>query len=320
MNHQGYTDSRPPPPAYNRVVNKVTRGRNLRPVVLLCVILIFVWCLIVGIANIKAMNDDGVSGKLLASYIIQAALYLALCVLCLVGFWAAWVSKIKAGKAWVWTTYIGTVILLAAHVVHIALHFTFKRDITNACEVQERLDYPGSSTKEISDWCASDWRHDIWRQIAWMIFCLICAGLMIVLSRAFYHQLLDPNHGRTQQQGGPGSTHAYRMDGINQQQQTATQMPYGGPPPLANPFAPGNHDAVPDYNAPPVYVPPEKGSAYESFNAVQNERKDSMVDVRMDDGTSPHDRDLAGQTESLTQRKSNDSEDTIQGRRGEGRI
>jgi hypothetical protein len=68
-----------------------------------------------------------------------------------------------------------------------------------------------------------------------------------------------------------------------------------------------------------MYVPPEKGSAYESFNAAQNERKDSMVDVRMED-TSPHDRDLAGQTEALTPRRSNDSDETIQGRRGEGRI
>lgn len=159
------------------------------------------------------------------------------------------------------------------------------------------------------------------RQIAWMIFCLVCAGLMIVLARAFYHQLLDPNYGRTQQQpNGFAPSHAYRMDGINQEQQTSSHVPYGGPPPLANPFAPGNLDHAPDYNAPPMYVPPEKGSAYESFNAAQNERKDSMVDVRMDDAASPHDRDLAGQMEALTQRRSNDSDDTIQGRKGEGRI
>lgn len=50
----------------------------------------FIWCLIVGVANIKAMMHDGVSGKLMAAYIIQAALYLALCLLSLVVFYAGW--------------------------------------------------------------------------------------------------------------------------------------------------------------------------------------------------------------------------------------
>lgn len=146
---------------------------------------------------------------------------------------------------------------------------------------------------------------------------------MIVLARAFYHQLLDPNYGRTQQPIGFAPSHAYRMGDLGDQQQPPSQMAYGGPPPahgLSNPFAPNHHDAAPDYNAPPMYVPPEKGSAYESFNAAQNERKDSMVDVRMEDSAAPHDRDLAGQTEALAGRRSNDSDDTIQGRRGEGRI
>lgn len=71
-------------------------------------------------------------------------------------------SKIKAGKAWVWCTYIGSIILVAAHVVDIALHFVFKKDVLMACEYDERIDYPGSSTQEIEDWCAKDWRNDIW--------------------------------------------------------------------------------------------------------------------------------------------------------------
>lgn len=50
----------------------------------------FIWFLIVGVAYIKSINNQGVSGKLLASYIIQTSLYFALCLLCVVGFWAAW--------------------------------------------------------------------------------------------------------------------------------------------------------------------------------------------------------------------------------------
>lgn len=154
------------------------------------------------------------------------------------------------------------------------------------------------------------------RQIAWMIFSIICAGLMIVLARSYYHQLLDPNHGRTQSTGYAAS-YAYRMDGMNSNQ--PPHMPYGGPPPLSNPFAPSQ--AAPEYSAPPMYVAPEKGSAYESFGTNNNsDRKDSMVDVRMEDASAPHDRDLAAQTEALNTRRSNDSDDTIQGRRGEGRI
>lgn len=169
------------------------------------------------------------------------------------------------------------------------------------------------------------------RQIAWAIFCFICAALMILLARSFYHQILDPEYGRTQ-----AASHAYRMGGLNGtnnnnhfQGPPSSEMPYGGAPPpassymgpLSNPFAPSAQ--APEYNAPPSYVAPEKGSPYETFNAPSNnDRKDSMVDVRMEDASNaPHDRDLAAQTEGLTNpRRSNDSDDTIQGRRGEGRI
>lgn len=149
---------------------------------------------------------------------------------------------------------------------------------------------------------------------------------MVLVTRSFYHQILDPNHGRTQSTGYAAS-HAYRMGGMNNQPPPpSSDMPYGGPPPshmqpLTNPFAHGA--PAPEYNAPPMYVAPEKGSPYETFNGSgNNDRKDSMVDVRMDDpSNAPHDRDLAGQTEALTSsRRSNDSDDTIQGRRGEGRI
>ena len=175
-------------------------------------------------------------------------------------------------------------------------------------------------------------RHYVYRrQIAWAIFCFICAALMVLLARSFYHQILDPNHGRSQSTGYAAS-HAYRMGGLNNNNQGPPppgNMPYGGPPPptssymgpLSNPFAPGA--PAPEYNAPPMYVAPEKGSPYETFTAGSNsDRKDSMVDVRMEDAsTLPHDRDLAAQTEALTStRRSNDSDDTIQGRRGEGRI
>jgi hypothetical protein len=163
----------------------------------------FIWFLIVGVAYIKSINSEGVSGKLLASYIIQTSLYFALCLLCVVGFWAAWSvsagmcllvvavvtppaslqlvaelntqltaysdirihhpqSKIKAGKLWVLSTYLGSVILIAAQIVHIALHFAFKKDVLNSCEYDARIDYPASSSEEIADWCASDWRGDIW--------------------------------------------------------------------------------------------------------------------------------------------------------------
>lgn len=50
------------------------------------------------------MNSDGVSGKLMASYIIQAALYLSLCVLSLVGFYAAWSVSAVASSSGVLDT------------------------------------------------------------------------------------------------------------------------------------------------------------------------------------------------------------------------
>lgn len=65
---------------------------------LLVLRLSFIWTLLVGISNIKAIGRAGVSGKLLAAYIIQAALYFALVLFTFVGFWAGWTVRIHAAS------------------------------------------------------------------------------------------------------------------------------------------------------------------------------------------------------------------------------
>lgn len=48
------------------------------------------------------MGNGGVSGKLLAAYIIQATLYLVLCLLAPVGFWAAWRVSVTYLPTYTW--------------------------------------------------------------------------------------------------------------------------------------------------------------------------------------------------------------------------
>lgn len=154
---------------------------------------------------------------------------------------------------------------------------------------------------------------------------------MFVLARSFYHQLLDPNFGRVQQGNGIAASDRFRLDAMNASQ----NMPYNGPQdaPFTPPYtAQGDAPSYGGYAAPPMYVAPEKGTPYAGVG-MDNDRKDSMVDVNMDlnaaghreerDNGLHHDRDLVGQTEPLSNRQSRgstDSDDTIQGRRGEGQV
>jgi hypothetical protein len=230
-----------------------------------------------------------------------------LALLEVVGFWAAWKQQIKAGKLYTWLVILGAVLVVVAETIRLALHFVFKQDILNACAVQERNDldtYTSASDAEITDWCYKAWRNNVYKDIAWIVFGIVCSYFMYVLARAYVHQLSDPAFGRVQ-----ANSDRYRMNEIE-----AQNVPYGQDPPFVPPYG-GPAGASAGYAPPPVYdapayTPPEKGFAFSDGK--------KQGDVGTADA---HDRDIAGQTEhNQNPFGRSESETTLPGREREGRL
>ncbi|KAK0447115.1 hypothetical protein EV421DRAFT_1901237 [Armillaria borealis] len=187
--------SRPPPPqgappSY-AFVTRVYQ-RNLRPVVLLCAFLSALWALFsaVRIISISVAKDQGL-GSLVTFGIVLGVLHMGIFVCELFGMFAA---------------YTRTLIVFAAGLVQVIIHFSLKNDIINECSTfstdQDVLYYPFGfwgpvshdtiSAGEAQDWCRNAWDHDSWADIVTLIVTLILAGMFNALAFAYYRQALDP--------------------------------------------------------------------------------------------------------------------------------
>jgi len=345
----------PPPPAY-ATINRVTRGKSLRGVVLVCTIGGFIWSLVVGVAYLRAMSHDGLTTRLKMVYLIQGVLFLVLAGLETIGMYTVYTvrphlliypgllpallrttvlcvytadcasmdictththylphqqQKIKAGRLYVWAVILGGCLVTAAETIRMALHFVFKTDLKAACQTRYAGDTADfASNADVQDWCDSDWQNGIWRDAAWLIFGLICSVFMYILSRAYYHQLLDPNFGRTT----GAASNRFRLQ---QMGPPAAAVPYGQDPPFVPPYSNGGMpDSAAGYAEPPgynnhdapAYTPPEKGS-----NPFANS------DVKSGDiGQRRNEEDLESQAQHLN--ANNGSDDTLPGRQREGRV
>ena len=245
------------------------------------------------------------SGKLAAAYIIQASFFAFLALLEVVGFWAAFKQNLKAGKLYTLLVIVGAVLVVVAESIRLALHFVFKQDILNACKVEERNDlddYTSAMDSDIESYCSTGWKNNIYKDIAWIIFGVVCSYFMYVLARSYQHQLQDPAFGRVQ-----ANSDRYRMNEIEAQNVAYGQdppfvPPYGGPAGSSAGYAP-----PPVYDA-PAYAPPEKGFSF------GDAKKGNQV------GDDVHDRDIAGQTEhNQNPFGRSESETTLPGREREGR-
>lgn len=139
---------------------------------------------------------------------------------------------------------------------------------------------------------------------------------MYILSKAYYHQLLDPNYGRQ----APASNR-YRMGALNTPSGPASagygpqdppfNPPYGSSPYPAPEYV-GDHYSQPPMYDVPAYTPPEKGFVNVDMKGSDN-AGDSKAsgDVGLPQSASS-DRDLSSQIEHNTP--------FIPGRQGEGRV
>lgn len=160
---------------------------------------------------------------------------------------------------------------------------------------------------------------------------MVCSFLLYLLSRAYYHQLLDPNMSRQPGIESAATTAAsdrYRMDALNH------GVPYSSThdPAFIPPYAPNTGHAAPlsaagyappppTYDA-PAYAPPlEKGpQAMGDRKGEGGENDEDPFDDRKDGfRINDTDRDLESHVEHNNNNNSSSS-NLVPGRLGEGRI
>ena len=217
--------------------------------------------------------------------------------------------------------------MTATEILRMALHFVWKADIQSACNLQNA----GQDTAQnIQSYCSSDWSNGkfwpmavccsanvqsltgIWRDAAWLVFGVICSIFMYILSKAFYHQLLDPNFGR---QSGAGAAAASRF-----RMTTRNVAPYSQDPPFVPPYSSSNEENdtaaygeadLPKYYGAPPYSPSEEKGGIAGGDVKIRENVTNPEEMS-------HERDLAAQVEHTNDYGRSDSEVTLPGRRGEG--
>lgn len=127
---------------------------------------------------------------------------------------------------------------------------------------------------------------------------------MYFLSKAYYHQLLDPNFGRTT----AAASERYRMNEMNVEQ---TQAPYNTDNTYAPPYG---------YNPPPQppagYAPPAAPPSYHNeAPAYSTEEKGGFTSSDVKEAPNDCEHGLQSHVESP-----NAPDSMLPGRQGEGRI
>ncbi|KAK0499020.1 hypothetical protein EDD18DRAFT_1154968 [Armillaria luteobubalina] len=203
--------SRPPPPqgappSY-AFVTRVYQ-RNLRPVVLLCAFLSALWALFSAIGNFRSISvakDQGL-GSLVTFGIVLGVLHMGVFVCELFGMFAAYTQRLPLIRIYAYISALVTLIVFAAGLIQVIIHFSLKKDIINECSTfstdKQVLYYPFGfwgpvshdtiSKSDAQDWCTNSWDHDSWADIVTLIVTLILAGMFNALAFAYYRQALDP--------------------------------------------------------------------------------------------------------------------------------
>lgn len=203
---------RPPPPqgappSY-AFVTRVYQ-RNLRPVVLICAFLSALWALFSAIGNFRSISvakDQGF-GTLVTFGIVLGVLHIGVFVCELFGMFAAYTQRLPLIRIYAFVSVLATILVFAAGLVQIIIHFSLKNDIINECTKsstnEDVLYYPFGflgpvshdtlTPAEAREWCSDAWDHDSWADVVSLIITLILAGMFNALAFAYYRQALDPS-------------------------------------------------------------------------------------------------------------------------------
>ncbi|GAA5835576.1 hypothetical protein JCM5353_000898 [Sporobolomyces roseus] len=255
------SSSQAPPPSYARFIPSRAANRDLRPAVILVASFSCIYGIIAGAAVLRRRNgyDGYLPDSLSNIYLVLAILYFFCSAIELFGVVAAWKSSIKLVRSYFYGAASVAIIVTAAEVMRLVVHYTQKSAILKACQDSYASEVTaGTATSaEVISYCQDSWRNATYLDIALLIFSLFISFFFASLAASYLHQLKNPQLLRTHAPNVAPSA-AYAPYGVPLQPYPST----GAPPypysanPYAPPTYPAHGDSVPSYDNPYGFKPP----------------------------------------------------------------
>jgi len=270
-------DTRPPPPSgpppRYALVSRVYK-KSLRPVVISCSIIAFLYSLISAIGSFRDVGPDrNHAARIVVFDIVLGVLYSIAAVVEAFGVAAAVMSQIRMVRIYSFGSMFAALLVIVAEILSIILHFAYKKTLIDECTrestglIIRNGGFGGRSSSDIlteieaAEWCNDAWNRGTFGEFAWFIAACLIGALFVSINFSFYRQLLNPSLIQSQ----PGHSDQIRMDAWSQnQQQTYNNTPYGQQPyppysygqPQPGPYGggqPGYGQQYPqnDYGVPP---------------------------------------------------------------------
>jgi len=195
--------------------------------------------------------------------IILGAVYAFIAVVECFGIWVGVTRKIKPARIFAWLTAVVFILVVAAGLAKVIIHYTLKNQIIDACV--SSVDggtyvfsgFWGPITSGTIDrasaeaWCNRSWNRGSWSEIIAFLCIAFLAAMFASISFGFYRQVLDPASVLNAWRTGPP---------------TGGMMPTHYAPPYAGgyvqpapPYQPG--PAPNNYWVPPPGPPPATNDA-----------------------------------------------------------
>jgi len=182
-------------------------SRNLRPTVIAIGSLSALWTLLWAISSFQDVNLDKDNNfpKLATYSIVLGAMYMLTCVIEVFGIFAAVTQRLPLVKAYAMASVFSGIVVTAAGLMAVVIHFVDKNDIINECvkvSTGSTLDFRfglfGSSSQETltpseaNSFCQDGWNHASWSNIISLLLEIFLGFLFSVIAIAYYRQLADP--------------------------------------------------------------------------------------------------------------------------------
>jgi magnesium-transporting ATPase (P-type) len=134
-----------PPPAYERVVNRI----SLRPVLLFTTLVSTIYLLVLGVYSLRSISLSNQTVKIKILDVVVGVLLIVAAIIEIFGFLAAWTSRLPLAKIYARISTLALLLVVGADLTEIITHFTNKTDLISGCTIRNTGESSSSNTWSI---------------------------------------------------------------------------------------------------------------------------------------------------------------------------
>ncbi|GAA5938338.1 uncharacterized protein JCM15063_000706 [Sporobolomyces koalae] len=253
----------------------------------------------------RADSYDGyLPGHLTAVYIALAALYFVCSAIEILGVVAAYRASIRLVRAYFYGAASVALIVTAAEILRLVVHYTQKTAIIKACQDSYKSDITAgnATSSEVASYCQDSWRNATYLDIALLVFSLLVSFFFASLAASYLHQLKNPQLLRTQvpASAAPSAAYGFPLQAYPSSGSAVPPYPYS-----ANPY-PG-----PDANQAPSYDNPY------GFKAPTDNKDSSFEPAHESGHANPFEDSVQHQSQTILVRRPNETVEEFEERQHE---